>query len=86
MGHTFKDSRDKYDNGKGNRYHKDMKRFKKNATYTVIRCGATGKVGFYRFEDAEKKANEIMSSDPTAHLRIYKCEWCRNYHFTKKIN
>lgn len=86
MGHTYKDSREHYEDKPTNRYFRKMKHNKKPVKAIVSRCGVTGKVGFPTMELAQKRADEIINEgarDGIQQFRIYHCPDCTLYHLTK---
>ena len=87
MGHTYKDSREHYEDKPSNRYFRKMKHNKKTFKQQAIsRCGVTGKIGFPTMEQAQKRADEIInegSRDGIIQFRIYQCPDCTLYHLTK---
>lgn len=44
------------------------------------RCGPTGKVMFKTYHKASVRLHEITDTP----MRVYKCEYCANYHLTSK--
>lgn len=89
MGHTYKDSREHYEDKPTNRYYRKMKHNKKTFKQQAIsRCGVTGKIGFPTFELAQQRANEIIMGnvrDGITQFRIYQCPDCTLYHLTKEL-
>ena len=88
MGHTFKDSREHYDDKPTNRYYRKMKHVKKiKKEVAITRCGTNGKVAFPTIEAAQQRANEILASDyvrdGVTKFRVYHCPHCLKYHITK---
>ena len=87
MGHTYKDSRDHYEDKPTNRYFRKMKHVKKQRKEIAItRCGVNSKIGFPTMQLAQKRADEIIregARDGITQFRIYHCPDCLQYHLTK---
>jgi hypothetical protein len=89
MGKPFKDRDWSRTDNKPSRQYRHAPEYRTNSI-TKTKCGMNGKVGFYSYDDAIRRSNEITTSDKlkggATQLRVYQCEFCKLYHITKQMD